>query len=280
FFDNSAKAYSTVNFGIVDAYEINDGRDASGKDPAPSFFIWSEVLFDSFQDGYIKKLDLDFYLMLESAVSKRLYRYLDKHFWYKSSKKINVFVLAHEKLGISRNYRFLSSIRQQLDPAIEELTRLGFLSNAAYVGRGKDAEIILYAANGVPRSVSGGATSTNSGVPEVIGGVGGTSSGDRYPHYLQNNEETPSNYRPPQQEMELLSGEFDSVKAELAKKLVERGIRKNQVRNLIENRSLETLKRMVKIIAHYDYLIQSDSNVISRSPVCFLYRESENLEEF
>jgi plasmid replication initiation protein len=93
FYDNESKLHSTRNFGILDAYEINDGRDTR-----PSFFTWSEVLFKSFQVGFIKKLDLEFYLDLQSAVSKRLYRYLDKHFWYRSRMQVNLFVLAHEKI--------------------------------------------------------------------------------------------------------------------------------------------------------------------------------------
>ena len=73
FYDNELKNHSTRNFGIIDGYEINDGREGSSK---MSFFTWSEVLFKSFQTGFIKKLDLDFYLDLKGAVSKRLYRYL------------------------------------------------------------------------------------------------------------------------------------------------------------------------------------------------------------
>lgn len=141
FFDNENKTHTTRNFGIIDAYEINDGRNTT---PKPSFFIWSEVLFKSFQVGFIKKLDLEFYLSLRSAVTKRLYRYLDKHFWYRSKIQINLFTLAHEKIGVSRNYRHVSSLRQQLDPAIEELIKVGFLSGAEYFGKGQACEVAFY----------------------------------------------------------------------------------------------------------------------------------------
>jgi plasmid replication initiation protein len=36
FYDNETKSHSTKNFGIINAYEINDGRDTATK---PSFFI-------------------------------------------------------------------------------------------------------------------------------------------------------------------------------------------------------------------------------------------------
>ena len=97
FYDNVTKTYQTCNFGIIDAYEINDeraGMKGSEGDPRKSFFIWSEALFDSFKAGFIKKLDLDLYFSLKSAVSRRLYRYLDKHFYYKSVLEMPLMMLA------------------------------------------------------------------------------------------------------------------------------------------------------------------------------------------
>jgi plasmid replication initiation protein len=141
FYDNDLKKHSTKNFGLIDEYEINSGRDET----RPSFFVWSDVLFKSFQVGFIKKLDLNFYLELQSAVTKRLYRYLDKHFWYRSHIRINIFTLAHEKIGVSRNYRYASSLRQQLDPAFEELVTKGFLSSYNYEGKGSETEVLVSA---------------------------------------------------------------------------------------------------------------------------------------
>jgi hypothetical protein len=148
FYDNESKSHSTRNFGIIDAYEINDGRATEAK---PSFFEWSEAMFKSFQVGFIKKLDLQFYLDLSSAISKRLYRFLDKHFWYRSRLSMNLFVLAHEKVGVSRNYRYASSLRQQLDPALSELKECGFISGYEYSGRGSGTEITILSGNGSPR---------------------------------------------------------------------------------------------------------------------------------
>ena len=142
FFENDTKAHCTRNFGIIDAYEINDGREPHTRD---SFFLWSEALFHSFQVGFIKKLDLDVLLSFESAVSKRMYRFLDKHFWYRSTVQANLFILAHEKIGVSRNYKFASSLKQQLEPALDELIKTGFISDYEYQGRGKGTEIIIRA---------------------------------------------------------------------------------------------------------------------------------------
>ena len=250
FYDNDSKSHSTRNFGVIDAYEINDGRD----NPKPSFFIWSEEIFKSFQAGFIKKLDLDFYLGLKSAVSKRLYRYLDKHFWYKTRIRMNLFVLAHEKVGISRNYQYASSIRQQLDPAVEELISKGLVAKCEYAGKGRDAEITLYAAKGTPRAIS-----------------------HTHEHSLAN--EGSSSETAAVKADENLRGASDFLGV-LCAKLAARGLKEAQAQRLLAGRSAEMLSKIEAIIAHYDNLLASKSNLISRSPVGFLYRAVENAETF
>ncbi|MCO6430104.1 MAG: replication initiator protein A [Deltaproteobacteria bacterium] len=245
FYDNETKLHHTKNFGIIDGYEINDGRDGENK---RSFFIWSEVLFKSFQVGFIKKLDLEFYLSLKSAISKRVYRFLDKHFWYKAKVQMNLFCFAHEKVGISRNYKYTSSIRQQLDPAFEELIHTGFLSKVEYYGKGSDCEIVMYAARGKPRSLDK-PTEEESGRPVQ-------------PMLL-----------PPSEPV----GDEDR---ELAGLLINRGISAPQARRLVSGRSLELRGKIRRVIEHVDKLIAGNSKLVQRSPVGFLYRAVENVESF
>lgn len=259
FYDNESKSHSTRNFGIVDAYELNDGRDLS---PKPSFFIWSEALFKSFQAGFIKKLDLDFYLDLKSAVSKRLYRYLDKHFWYKARVQTNLFTLAHEKIGISRNYAYASSLRQQLDPAIEELVARGFLGGCEYVGKGHATEVVFFAASAKPRVQTGSSASAGQGSapPEVLPAEGTGSAAATKPIRL--------------------SLEAAPLDARVAADLVARGLRPHQVERLLAGRSTDQLERIARIIDHYDHLRTSNSPRVSKSPVGFLYRAVENPDLF
>ena len=244
FFDNETKLHSTRNFGIVDAYEINDGR-GPGIEPKPSFFTWSDVMFKSFQVGFIKKLDLDFLLALESAVSKRLFRYLDKHFWYRARVQQNLFTLAHEKLGVSRNYAYASQIRQQLDPAIEELMQKGFLLGVDYVGKGSATEIIFYSATGARRDAGANEAKVVQLPARVEDSAGEESLCDR-----------------------------------LLALLVERGIREPQAAKLLTGRDERTLKRISDIVSYFDELVRQGSAKISRSPVGFLYRAVENPERF
>lgn len=252
FYDNESKLHSTRNFGILDAYEINDGRDTR-----PSFFTWSEVLFKSFQVGFIKKLDLEFYLDLQSAVSKRLYRYLDKHFWYRSRMQVNLFVLAHEKIGISRNYVYASSLRQQLEPALEELRDKGLLSEFEFIGKGKSTDVVLVAAH-APRKVS-------------------IEPPQPHPHQTISHESiaaktSVSSGRPNQV--------ADSNEESLERLLIQRGIADKQARRLVEGRGIDALERIAAIIAHFDTLVSGGSHLVSRNPQGFLYRAVEKPFEF
>lgn len=248
FFDNESKAHSTKNFGILDAYEINDGRDSQHK---PSFFIWSDEIFQSFQSGFIKKLDLDFFLDLKSSVSKRLYRYLDKNFWYKSTIQMSLFTLAHEKIGISRNYKYASSIKQQMEDAIEELIKSGFLSSVDFVGKGKNTQIVFFSGQGKPRSIAKGQNL------ELI---------------------KKTDLEAPKESKE--SSQDDKLTKMLNLALVKRGLKPKQTTSLLSDKSDYLLNKIKKIIEYYDFLNKTGSVLISRSPQGFLYRAVEKVENF
>ncbi|NDC36501.1 MAG: RepB family plasmid replication initiator protein [Proteobacteria bacterium] len=255
FFDNETKLHSTRNFGIIDAYEINDGR-GPGIEVKPSFFIWSETIFKSFQVGFIKKLDLDFLLDLKSAVSKRLYRYLDKHFWYRARVQQNLFTLAHEKLGVSRTYSYASQLRQQLDPAIEELVERGFLMGVEYLGKGSDTEVVFYSAAGARRS-AGVDHSNVVQLPER--GATGSAEG---------------------RGAEQVHPQAEHLAESVQAKLVARGLRPKQALDVTAGKDESTLHRLEAIITYYDELLRQNSSKISRSPVGFLFRAVEQPERF
>ena len=238
FYDNDAKSHSTKVFGLIDAYEINTSRDTDLKS---SYFTWSETIFKSFQVGFIKKLDLDFYLSLRSAVSKRLYRFLDKHFWYRSCVDINLFILSHEKLGISRNYKFSSSLRQQLDPALTELCEHGFIKEFSYSGRGKDTKLTIVAKRGNRCAAT-------------------------QEQQAATRRTAPSS--------------SPSIHQETAVLLVERGIKERQALKLVAGKADEALRRIQEIVAYFDALVETRSHLVSRSPVGFLYRAVENHSQF
>ncbi len=254
FYDNESKSHSTKNFGIIDAYEINDGRDIAVK---KSFFIWSAEIFKSFQAGFIKKLDLEFFQKLSSAIAKRLYRYLDKNFWYRSRLTINLFTLAHEKIGISRNYQYASSIRQQLDPALDELIAAGFIASYEYNGKGKGTEIIIAASSSKPRC---------HGTDNKVANIS-----------------SHAKVRQPEKavrEPEARLSRAAAISGEIRDKLVERGLALKQAEKISAESSMTRLERIDAIITHFDGLMRSAHGAGIKSPVGFLYRAVSDPEKF
>jgi len=253
FFDNSTKAYQTCNFGILDAYEINDERNSPSRDKKKSFFMWSEVLFDSFQAGFVKKIDLEFYFSLKSAVSRRLYRYLDKHFYYRSSFETNLLTLAFEKIGVSRSYKYLSSVKQQIEPALEELVSMGFLSKFEFTGSGSETKLRMYASGANVQS-------------QVV--APNESQNYRQQHYdtsSQNQKEVPALATP------------DTT---LVRELVNRGMHIRQAQKLLQFKQPGELDKIKSILKYYDFLLSTGDKKISRNPVGFLYRAVETPHRF
>lgn len=266
FFDNTLKSYSTRNFGLIDAYEINSGRS---QNPKPSYFIWSEELFNSFNSGFIKKLDFEFFLDLESSVTKRLYRFLDKHFWYRSRFRMNLFTLAHEKIGISRTYKFPSSIRQQIDPAAEELIAKGFLSEVLYEGRGKHTEVTFVASreNG-NRSQQKLPRENKNDWKSVASVTRAASVGDA------------AAVRDIIVDPVKVQSKFVDVGLS-PKDLMRRGVNEPQAVSLVE-RIVQNgmVERAQQIVAYFDQLVAEGSSLVSRNAPGFLYKALRNPRDF
>lgn len=128
--DNRAREYRSVeNISLIDYYRFRDSRNrrTGTYRETLSEMRWGAALFESFDAGYLKKLNLDVALGLK-PLARRLYRLLDKHFHPPKRTRLvyNLRELAHERLGMSRNYD-VAQIRRYLEPAIHELVEIGFL---------------------------------------------------------------------------------------------------------------------------------------------------------
>ena len=122
FYDHGRKSWVNRDFGIFDnlfIYERENGNDISTR----SWLLWNEVIFDSFQAGYLKTLDWDLYCRLESPLAKRLYRFLDKRFYHGAEVTIDLHDLAFRKLRLSPSYN-TAQIKRVLLPGIAELETL------------------------------------------------------------------------------------------------------------------------------------------------------------
>jgi hypothetical protein len=159
--DNAAKSWVDENFHVLDNVTLYDrerrrlspksGRSSKGeragsakpdKTPLPlSSFRWNEVIFQSFQSGNLKQLDLEFYLSLRLPTTKRMFRFLDKRFYRRERLDFDLRTLACEHIGMSRSYA-PTELKRRLKPALEELEQHGFLEplspeeRYSYVKRG------------------------------------------------------------------------------------------------------------------------------------------------
>lgn len=121
--------------GIIEYFKVTDGRKR-GKDERRSRFIWNSVLFQSFKDGYLKKLDFETYRRLERPVSRRAFRFLDKRFYHTPKWEFDLRVFACEKVGLSRGYD-TGQLKARLKPAMEELAEIGFIEPVRYIKKAK-----------------------------------------------------------------------------------------------------------------------------------------------
>ena len=120
--NNKRKRRASASFHILDYVVLPDADDPG----ETSSFAWNKIFFKSCRDGNLKRLDLDTYFSLKSAVSKQLYRFLDKRFYLRRECTFDLRELAHERVGMSRNYASWK-IKQELNHALEELEEVGLL---------------------------------------------------------------------------------------------------------------------------------------------------------
>ena len=120
--DNRRKRRVSASFHILDEVVLPD-EDDSG---VASSFTWGRKFFKSCRDNNLKRLDLDDYFGLKSAISKQLYRHLDKRFYIRPEWTYDLRELAFEHVGMSRNYT-AALLKAKLQPALEELEAISFL---------------------------------------------------------------------------------------------------------------------------------------------------------
>ncbi|MBV9867942.1 MAG: replication initiator protein A [Abitibacteriaceae bacterium] len=147
FWDAKAKSFRDVVFSIIDNVEVvaqKGGRKAKPgkkKQAEPheesrelplSFFKWNDVIFQSFQSGYMRTFDLGFALALKGDIALSLYRYLGKKAYDgRPSFEIELETLYSRHLGLRRT-PYASKMKERLKPAHDELVDRGFLKGVSY----------------------------------------------------------------------------------------------------------------------------------------------------
>ncbi|MBV8230857.1 MAG: replication initiator protein A, partial [Planctomycetaceae bacterium] len=120
--DNKRKRRVSASFHILDEVVLPDADDPG----IVSSFTWGKKFFKSCKDGNLKRLDVGTYFALKSALSKQLYRFLDKRFYLRPDWTYDLRELAFEHVGMSRKYAPWK-VKQELQPALDELEGIGFL---------------------------------------------------------------------------------------------------------------------------------------------------------
>lgn len=133
--DKETETWLSETFHILDNVKLVsvDRRrrlKARGReDLAYSSISWNQTVFRNLQAGYVCPVDLDTYFSLRWSISKRIFRYLGKHFRLRGQGDLtfDLKTFAFEKIGISRSYTDAGQVKKELSRALEELEQVGFL---------------------------------------------------------------------------------------------------------------------------------------------------------
>jgi hypothetical protein len=129
--DKARDVWVDKHFHVLEEVTIRRPRKA-GKANRPEdghgvwSATWNEVVFQSFEAGYLRKLDMNLYRGLHLAASKRMYRFLDKRFYHRKRLVFDLRTFACEHIAFGRSDDN-SQLKRRLNPAIDELERAGFL---------------------------------------------------------------------------------------------------------------------------------------------------------
>ena len=139
FFDNETEQFRTHRFTPWSVHFAST-RQGQGRSTERHVLKFHEILVRSYNSGYLKTLDTDFFFSLKSPMAKSLYQLVDAKRRGKLSWTVGVQHL-RQLIPMPESYRYDSKIREKVEPGLEELTRRGFLERADYEQRGEDQVI-------------------------------------------------------------------------------------------------------------------------------------------
>ena len=125
-------------FGILESFQLRDVSNSGTQQFVEyrSVFRWSSVLFESFDSGYLKRIDYELARRLNTT-ARRLYRYLDKHFHppQRMELKLDLARLGYQHLGVSPGTDLDKVRKRYIGPAAEALESAGYLEVMSSVER-------------------------------------------------------------------------------------------------------------------------------------------------
>lgn len=139
FWDKGKMCHVIDGFGLVDSYRLWKRKDQDTLTPFLSRVTFSESIYGSIMAGYMKTLDLNFYLALRFPLSRKLYRFLDKRAYKKHIVEMKLHDLA-DRLAMTDS-AYPSVIKNHLKAPHQELIDDGFLESVHYEEKNDDAWI-------------------------------------------------------------------------------------------------------------------------------------------
>src|SRR5579862_1421015 len=104
---------------------------------------WTDKLIQSMDSGFFRLMDANRYMELDGITAKHLYRFLAVAFAKTEVVIIDARQLSMEHLGILNPPKYLSRLMQTLEPAFEQLMRIGVLGSYQIVSS-EDWRIALH----------------------------------------------------------------------------------------------------------------------------------------
>ena len=137
--DKGEKEYKSKTFHLITEVEIcsrdqlDRKRVATGRsEQRLCSFTWTEVIWKSFEDGFIKTLDMQLFRKIAQGrrreVPLRLFRILDKRFWHSPVARFNLSRLCTGTLGLCPTYS-PSQMMRVLERAARWLVECGYLKD-------------------------------------------------------------------------------------------------------------------------------------------------------
>lgn len=130
FYNKSNLSYESEHFNVW-RVSFKGNIDKFGRASERHTIRFDEVIIRSYMAGYVKQLDVNFYLSLDKTHARSMYRCVDSKRGDDLAWSVELTVL-RELLGMKATYRYPSKIKEKLQGAVKELKHKGFLRSVTF----------------------------------------------------------------------------------------------------------------------------------------------------
>lgn len=145
--------------GLLESYQLTKQvRGRGERSRETSWFQWASEVFADIQRGNVRTLNTDQFFSLQRPISRRMYRFLDKHLSEEPKYEMDLIMFASH-LGLAET-QHIGKIKERLVAGVRELEQIpGFIdpmpSSERYQKLGPGNWQIQFHRSGVPRTRTG-----------------------------------------------------------------------------------------------------------------------------